>query len=108
MAESPVRWQPTDESYPPGRAKPASVEEASSEGSGFLSPAMMGLLSAGASIMRNSGWRNTPITAEEQFGYAIPAGVNAYYEQQERDRLQQQQQEQQAQAQAQAQAQVQV
>ena len=104
MAESPVRWQPTDESYPPGRAKPASVEEASSEGSGFLSPAMMGLLSAGASIMRNSGWRNTPITAEEQFGYAIPAGVNAYYEQQERDRLQQQQQEQQAQAQAQQQA----
>jgi len=50
------------------------------------------LLGAGASILRQSGWRDTPITLGEQLGYAIPAGMQAYYnqtvfDQQEEDRL---------------------
>ena len=46
-----------------------------------VDPWMMGLLGAGASVLRNSGWRNTPITQGEMLGYAIPAGVNAYQQQ---------------------------
>ena len=41
----------------------------------------MGLLSAGASMLRQSGWRDTPITLGEQIGHAIPHGMQAYYQQ---------------------------
>ena len=40
-----------------------------------------GLLAAGASMMRQSGWRDTPITRDEMIGSAIPAGMEAYYNQ---------------------------
>jgi len=40
-----------------------------------------GLLAAGASMMRQSGWRDTPITQNEMIGHAIPAGMEAYYNQ---------------------------
>jgi len=40
-----------------------------------------GLLAAGASMMRQSGWRDTPITQDEMIGHAIPAGMEAYYNQ---------------------------
>ena len=46
-----------------------------------LSPLAMGLLQAGASMMRNSGWRNTPMTTSEAIGHAIPAGIGGYYNQ---------------------------
>jgi len=55
----------------------------------YPSPLAMGLLAAGASMMRQSGWRDTPITTEEQLGYAIPAGMQGYYQQ---DMLNQQEQ----------------
>ena len=38
-------------------------------------------LSAGASLLRNSGWRRNPMTLGEQIGHAIPAGMQAYYNQ---------------------------
>jgi len=38
-------------------------------------------LSAGASLLRNSGWRRRPMTFGEQIGHAIPAGMEAYYNQ---------------------------
>ena len=40
-----------------------------------------GMLAAGASMMRQSGWRDTPITQDEMIGHAIPAGMEAYYNQ---------------------------
>ena len=40
-----------------------------------------GLLAAGASMMRQSGWRDTPITRDEMIGHAIPAGMEGYYNQ---------------------------
>jgi len=40
-----------------------------------------GLLAAGASMMRQSGWRDVPITRDEMIGHAIPAGMEAYYNQ---------------------------
>ena len=46
-----------------------------------MSPLAMGLLQAGASMMRNSGWRNTPMTTGEAIGHAIPAGIGGYYNQ---------------------------
>jgi len=68
----PVPLSETDrESYERSKSKPDYG----------VDPIMMGLLSAGASLMRNSGWRNTPITSEEQWGHAIPAGMNAYLQQ---------------------------
>jgi len=54
-------------------------EEEEEEETSFSSPIAMGLLGAGASILRQSGWRDTPITLGEQLGYAIPAGMQAYY-----------------------------
>ena len=71
-----IRWDRTDQSYPPKKEE---------EEKGFLSegmsPLTMGLLQAGASMMRQSGWRRTPITTSEQIGYAIPAGIQGYYNQ---------------------------
>ena len=70
----------------------AEAEEEPEEESSLPSPVAMGLLGAGASMLRQSGWRDTPITLGEQVGYAIPAGMQAYYNQtimnqEEEDRL---------------------
>jgi len=46
-----------------------------------MSPLAMGLLQAGASMMRSGGWRNTPMTTGEAIGHAIPAGIGGYYNQ---------------------------
>jgi hypothetical protein len=46
-----------------------------------MSPLAMGLLQAGASMMRSGGWRNTPMTTGEAIGHAIPAGITGYYNQ---------------------------
>ena len=50
-----------------------------------LSPLAMGLLQAGASMMRNSGWRNRPMTTSEMIGHAIPAGLGGYLNQDARN-----------------------
>ena len=44
-------------------------------------PLRAAALSAGASLLRNSGWRRNPMTLGEQIGHAIPAGMEAYYNQ---------------------------
>ena len=103
MAESSVRWSPTDENYPPKEGLLKSEEE--NEEYEGLSPLAMGLLQAGASMMRNSGWRNRPMTTSEMIGHAIPAGLGGYLNQDARNQqgeaefYAQQQAEQQAQQQ---------
>ena len=105
MAESSVRWSPTDENYPPKDPKSLLKSEEENEEYEGLSPLAMGLLQAGASMMRNSGWRNTPMTTSEMIGHAIPAGIGGYYNQDVRNQQEeaefyaQQQAEQQAQQQ---------
>jgi len=90
MTESSVRWDRNDESYPPKeKSLLKSEEEKEYEG---LSPLAMGLLQAGASMMRNSGWRNTPMTTSEAIGHAIPAGIGGYYNQDVRNQQEEQQQ----------------
>jgi len=83
MAESSVRWSPTDENYPPKEGLLKSEEE--NEEYEGLSPLAMGLLQAGASMMRNSGWRNRPMTTSEMIGHAIPAGLGGYLNQEARN-----------------------
>jgi len=83
MAESSVRWSPTDENYPPKEGLLKSEEE--NEEYEGLSPLAMGLLQAGASMMRNSGWRNRPMTTSEMIGHAIPAGLGGYLNQDARN-----------------------
>ena len=65
--------------------KQQSLLEDHSEEYEGLSPLAMGLLQAGASMMRNSGWRNTPMTTSEMIGHAIPAGVGGYFNQDARN-----------------------
>ena len=71
-------------------------EEEEEEERSYPSPIAMGLLGAGASMLRQSGWRDTPITLGEQIGHAIPHGIRGYYQQ---DMLNQQEQAAVAQAQ---------
>jgi hypothetical protein len=61
--------------------KQQSLLEDHSEKYEGVSPLAMGLLQAGASMMRNSGWRNKPMTTSEMIGHAIPAGIGGYYNQ---------------------------
>ncbi len=56
-------------------------QEEEEEEENYPSPIAMGLLGAGASMLRQSGWRDTPITLGEQIGHAIPHGMQAYYQQ---------------------------
>ena len=83
-------------------------EEQGDEGkSGFTDPIGMGLLGLGASLMQQSGWRHRPISTAEQWGYAIPAGMQAYAQQAHANAQRDEARallEQEAQAQAQAQA----
>ena len=51
------------------------------------SPLAMGLLQLGASMMRDEGWQDRPITLGESIGKAIPYGIAGYYNQQERNRV---------------------
>ena len=47
----------------------------------YPSPIAMGLLQLGASMMRDEGWRDRPITLGESLGKAIPRGIAGYYNQ---------------------------
>ena len=82
MSESSVRWNPTDENYPPKSEEGllALKKQQEEEEVGF-DPLRAAGLAAGASLLRNSGWRRTPMTLGEQIGHAIPAGMEAYYNQ---------------------------
>jgi len=51
------------------------------------SPLAMGLLQLGASMMRDEGWKDRPITLGESLGKAIPYGIAGYYNQDERNRI---------------------
>lgn len=45
------------------------------------SPVAMGLLQLGASMMRDEGWKNSPVTLGQSIGKAIPQGIAGYYNQ---------------------------
>ncbi len=55
--------------------------EEKEEGESSPSPLAMGLLQLGASMMRDEGWRDRPITLGESLGKAIPRGIAGYYNQ---------------------------
>ena len=59
------------------------------------SPLAMGLLQLGASMMRDEGWRDRPITLGESLGKAIPYGIQGYYNQDQLNRADRAEQEQQ-------------
>lgn len=84
MAEE-VRWFTNDNSYPPKEKKKEegtqsllALEEGDDK---YPSPLAMGLLQLGASMMRDEGWRDRPITLGESLGKAIPYGIAGYYNQ---------------------------
>ena len=62
-------------------AKAELEEEEKEEQDGGPSPLAMGLLQLGASMMRDEGWRDRPITLGESLGKAIPRGIAGYYNQ---------------------------
>ena len=55
-------------------------EEEEQEESGF-DPMRMAALQAGASLLRHSGPRYTPMSFGQAIGHAIPAGIQGYYQQ---------------------------
>ena len=69
--------------YPLSDEAKAELEEEEKEGEedGSPSPLAMGLLQLGASMMRDEGWRDRPITLGESLGKAIPRGIAGYYNQ---------------------------
>ena len=81
-----IRWFSNDESYPPEERE---EEEEEQEESGF-DPMRMAALQAGASLLRHSGPRYTPMSFGQAIGHAIPAGIQGYYQQ---DALNQQEQQ---------------
>jgi len=66
--------------YPLSDDAKAELEE-EEEQDGNPSPLAMGLLQLGASMMRDEGWRDRPITLGESLGKAIPRGIAGYYNQ---------------------------
>ena len=84
--EKDIRWFSNDESYPPEERE---EEEEEQEESGF-DPMRMAALQAGASLLRHSGPRYTPMSFGQAIGHAIPAGIQGYYQQ---DALNQQEQQ---------------
>lgn len=67
-------------SYPLSDEAKAQIKEEEEEEEG-PSPLAMGLLQLGASMMRDEGWRDRPITLGESLGKAIPHGIAGYYNQ---------------------------
>ena len=84
--EKDIRWFSNDESYPPEERE---EEEEEQEESGF-DPMRMAALQAGASLLRHSGPRYTPMSFGQAVGHAIPAGIQGYYQQ---DAMNQQEQQ---------------
>ena len=61
-------------------AKQEEEDEQEEEEGGF-DPLRAAALSAGASLLRNSGWSRNPMSLGESIGHAIPHGMQAYYDQ---------------------------
>jgi len=77
-SEGPIRGY----KYPlSDEAKAQIEEEEEEEEENYPSPIAMGLLQLGASMMRDEGWRDRPITLGESLGKAIPRGIAGYYNQ---------------------------
>ena len=76
-SEGPVRGY----KYPLSDEAKAQIEEEEEEEENNPSPLAMGLLQLGASMMRDEGWRDRPITLGESLGKAIPRGIAGYYNQ---------------------------
>lgn len=55
-----------------------AVEQSEATG---LDPRMAGLLGGVASMLRTSGWQSQPLSYGQRLGYALPAGMDAYYQQ---------------------------
>jgi len=75
-SEGPVRGY----KYPLSDDARTQIEEEEEDEEG-PSPLAMGLLQLGASMMRDEGWRDRPITLGESLGKAIPRGIAGYYNQ---------------------------
>ena len=58
-----------------------ALEKEKEENEVGFDPLRAAALSAGGSLLRNSGYRNTPMSLGEGIGHAIPAGMQAYYNQ---------------------------
>ena len=82
----PITGEPKDER---GLLALQKQEEEEQEESGF-DPMRMAALQAGASLLRHSGPRYTPMSFGQAIGHAIPAGIQGYYQQ---DALNQQEQQ---------------
>ena len=82
----PITGEPKDER---GLLALQKQEEEEQEESGF-DPMSMAALQAGASLLRHSGPRYTPMSFGQAIGHAIPAGIQGYYQQ---DALNQQEQQ---------------
>ena len=79
-SEGPVRgyrYPLSDEA----RVQIKEEEEKEKEEENYPSPLAMGLLQLGASMMRDEGWKDRPITLGESIGKAIPRGIAGYYNQ---------------------------
>lgn len=63
------------------RKQQKEEREAKKERETGFDPLRAAGLAAGASLLRNSGWRHRPMSLGEQIGHAIPAGMQAYYNQ---------------------------
>ena len=72
------------------RAALEKEKEENEENEVGFDPLQAAALSAGASLLRNSGWRNTPMSLGEGIGHAIPAGMQAYYNQDAMNRQEEQ------------------
>ena len=82
----PITGEPKDER---GLLALQKQEEEEQEESGF-DPMRMAALQAGASLLRHSGPRYTPMSFGQAIGHAIPAGIQGYYQQ---DAMNQQEQQ---------------
>ena len=63
------------------RKQQKEEREAKKEKETGFDPLRAAGLAAGASLLRTGGWRHRPMSLGEQIGHAIPAGMQAYYNQ---------------------------
>ena len=62
-------------------AEEAEAEQQQARSAGGMSPGLASVLGAAGSMLRTSGWQSQPLSYAQRLGYAIPAGMQAYYQQ---------------------------
>ena len=62
-------------------AEEAEAEQQQARSAGGMSPGLASVLGATGSMLRTSGWQSQPLSYAQRLGYAIPAGMQAYYQQ---------------------------